>query len=147
MKLFSQGVEGQPIPVDEIFREALTFFDRLNQQLKTGDPQEQKEALAMMKEMHAKIAEQLKKIAANTGMSEEQLASFAENPGNFSTSEWMAMQQARTKMGQVGQNLAKSVKSLTEGQGAPPAEPPKKPEGVKKKPDSKRVKRSDWNRS
>lgn len=147
MKLFQEGSEGKPVQLDEIFRESLAFFERLNEQIKAGDPDAQKEALTMMKEMHAQINTHVKKIAASTGMTEEQLATYAENPGNFSPDEWAALQQARNQMSKAGHNLVQSVKELDESSRkilAQPASPaaPKKPATP-----IKRAKKSDWNRS
>lgn len=148
MQMFEEGAAGKPVQLDLIFKEALTFFEHLNNQLKTGDAEEQKEALTMMKEMHAKINEQLKKIAASTGMSEEQLASYSENPGNFSQKEWAAIQEARHQMSKAGQNLVQSIKGLDEASRkiiAPPASGGSSQ--IKKSHAAKRAKRSDWNRS
>lgn len=150
MQLFAQGAEGQPVNLEEIFKQSLAFFEDLNVQLKEGSEEDKKEALKMMSEMYSQMMNQTKKICEKTGMSEEQLASFAENPSNFSPDQWASMQEARNKMQQAGLNLAKSVQSLDpasrEGTGTPPSTQPKT-EKEKKGGSGKKPKKSHWMRS
>lgn len=148
MKLFAEGAEGKPIPLDDVFRESLSFFSKLNTQLQKGDDEEKRQALMMMTEMYTQINQHIKKIAESSGMSEEQLSSYADNPGNFSSSEWMSIQEARNKMFQAGQSLAKSVEALNEAtKKKHPELSDESPTEAKKKGHVKRPKRSDWNRS
>lgn len=148
MHLFASGAEGRKVPLEEILRESLTFFARLNEQLKTGDADAQREALIMMKEMQSKITEHMKALVASTGMTEEQLASYSENPGNFSPAEWAAMQETRRQMAEAGEQLVQSVKALDESsrkvlRTSSAAELQAKP----KKKSTRRAKRSEWHRS
>lgn len=153
MNLFAQGAEGQPINLEEVFKQSLAFFDHLNVQLQKGSAEEKKEALMMMSEMYTQMMQETKKICEKTGMSEEQLASYSENPSNFSPEQWNAIQEARQKMLSTGQSLAKSVSAIDPGARKAAAEPapssPESKERGEKKGGSpvKKSKRSQWMRS
>lgn len=152
MNLFAQGAEGQPINLEEVFRQSLAFFDHLNNQLQKGSQEEKKEALMMMSEMYTQMMQETKKICEKTGMSEDQLTSYAENPSNFSPEQWSSIQEARKKMLSAGQNLAKSVSAMDPGSarktggGSPSAPAPKEGE-PKKSGHVKKSKKNQWMRS
>ncbi len=76
-------------------------------------------------------------------MSEEQLAAYSENPSNFSSDQWSAIQEARGNMLSAGQNLSNLMKPAG---GQPPANPKPK-EGKEDRPPPKRTRRSKWMRS
>lgn len=151
MNLFAQGAEGQPINLEEVFRQSLAFFDHLNVQLQKGSQEEKKEALMMMSEMYTQMMQETKKICEKTGMSEEQLTSYAENPSNFSPEQWSSIQEARKKMLSAGQNLAKSVSAIDPGSrktgGSTPSAPAPKEGEPKKGGHVKKSKKNQWMRS
>jgi hypothetical protein len=153
MNLFAQGAEGQPINLEEVFKQSLAFFDHLNVQVQKGSQEEKKEALMMMSEMYTQMMQETKKICEKTGMSEEQLANYAENPSNFSPEQWNSIQEARQKMLSAGQNLAKSVSAIDPGArkaaGPAPSTPAPKEGGGEKKGGApvKKSKKSQWMRS
>lgn len=142
VKLFHEGAEGkQPVNLEEIFRSSLEFFEHLKAQIQTGTPDEKKEALMMMAELYNQMTAETKHITERSGLSEEQLVSFAENPGNFSPEQWRSIQESRDRITKAGQDLAKVIQMLA--QVAPPA--PK--EQKEKKHPPKKSKKSEWLRS
>jgi len=148
MNLFAQGADGQPINLEEVFKQSFAFFDHLNIQLQKGSQEEKKEALMMMSEMYTQMMQETKKICEKTGMSEEQLSSYAENPNNFSPEQWASIQEARNKMLSTGKNLAQSVSSL-DNTGADKPDPSSSSSirEEKEKKVSKKTKKSQWMRS
>ncbi len=151
MNLFAQGAEGQPINLEEIFKQSLAFFEHLNVQLEKGSQDEKKEALMMMSEMYTQMMQETKKICEKTGMTEEQLSTYAENPSNFSSEQWNSIQEAKEKMFSAGQNLAKSFNAIDFGPrktgGSSPSVPASKEEEEKKSGQAKRSKKNQWMRS
>ncbi|MBS0652330.1 MAG: hypothetical protein JSR39_02260 [Verrucomicrobia bacterium] len=152
MNLFAQGAEGQAINLEEVFRQSLAFFEHLNVQLQKGSQEEKKEALMMMSEMYTQMMQETKKICEKTGMSEEQLTSYAENPSNFSPEQWSSIQEARKKMLSAGQNLAKSVSAMDPGAArktgdSSPSAPASKEGEPKKSGHVKKSKKNQWMRS
>jgi len=112
MALFREGAEGKKIDLPQLFREALAFFEHLKQEIKQGTPEERKEALQMMTAMHKEIKEESKKIVKTSGLSEEQLMSFAENPSNFTAEQWKEFQESKSQIHQAGMELVNEVKHV-----------------------------------
>jgi hypothetical protein len=148
MALFHEGAEGKPINIEEVFAQSLMFFEHLKEQIRTGSPEERKEATDMMVQMYQQMMVETKRISERSGLSEEQLASYAENPSNFTQEQWRAIQESKEKIYRAGQDLAKSIQA-TSGE----AEPPPAAPGEKKKPSGpnphkpKVPKKSQWTRS
>lgn len=147
MSLFSQSAEGKKVNLDEVFRESVSFFEHLTHQLKTGTQDEKTEALMMMSELYAQMQIQTKKISQTSGLTEDQLAAYADNPANFTPEQWQMMQESKQKMREVGKDLTKTVSAVVPAQNKP-ALPPHSQAG-EKKPSGKRpsVKRDQWMRS
>lgn len=148
MSLFADGAEGKPISLEQVFHESQVFFEHLNDRLKNGTPEEKKDALRMMNEMYAEMIKETKKICEKTGLSEDQLSAFSENPSNFSQEQWKGIQEAKEKMSQIGRVLAQSISSLDMPKPADNSKGPfPEPESPKKKPPPKKGKKSQWMRS
>lgn len=138
--LFRRAAEGQPIDLQRVFAQSLQFFEHLKVELHAEDPQRRQEAVAMLMEIYQHMITNTKLICETSGMTEEQLLSFAENPKNFSTEQWISIQESRQKIFNAGQELAKTLEDLS----VPQIES-KKP--IKNQDSSKKMKKSDWMRS
>lgn len=148
--MFSLAAEGKIIDLQEIFAQSMEFFEKLKTQLQTGSPEEKKEAVALMGEMYSKMMGEVKKISEKTGLTEEQLMTFAENPNNFTQDQWKVIKEAKDKISKTGVDLARIINADRTAE--LPSSAVKK-EGVsggrelpKKKPSSK-TKKSGWIRS
>jgi hypothetical protein len=139
IQLFRDGAEGKTINLAEVFSQSVEFFQHLKEQMEEGGPQEKKEAMAMMTELYQQMMAETKKITEKSGLTEEQLMAYAENPTNFSAEQWRQIQESKQKIAQAGQDLSKVVQQLT--QGAP--SPAKDEKGHK----GKKGKKSQWMRS
>lgn len=140
MKLFHEGAEGKPVNLEEVFRSSLEFFEHLKGQIEKGSPEEKKEAMLMMQEMYNQMILETKHISQRSGVSEEQLVAFAENPSNFTPEQWRSIQESKEKIAHAGHELAKVIQNLTK--------PPSPPSKEEKKPSSgKKTKKSQWMRS
>ncbi len=147
MSLFAESAEGKKVNLDEVFHESIGFFEHLTLQLKTGSLDEKTDALMMMSELYTQMQLQTKKICESTGLSEEQLAAYTENPNNFSPSQWELMKDARTKMTDAGKDLGRVMIGLTP-QDQRPKIPSTPPEGRKKTSGKRRgLKKDQWMRS
>ena len=139
MKLFHEGADGKSISLEEVFTHSLEFFKDLKAKMEKGTPEERQEAMQMMAMLYTQIMEESKKISQKSGLSEEQLMTFAENPSNFTPEQWRAIQESRQKITQAGQELAKAIEKAAK---------PSVPEGKEKKPPhGKAPKKSKWMRT
>ena len=136
--LFHDAAEGKNSNLDQIFREALVFFQHLKEQIAVGDAEDRKMVIQMMAELSKKMAEESKRIAQRTGMSEEQLMAFAENPTNFSKEQWASIQASKEQIAKAGKDLVQTVENTQKT--GPSASEPK----VKK---PKKGGKSKWMRS
>jgi hypothetical protein len=143
IQLFRDGAEGKPINLAEVFSQSLEFFQHLKEQMQEGGPEEKKEAMAMMTELYQQMMTETRKITEKSGLTEEQLMAYAENPANFSADQWRQIQDSKQKIAQAGQDLSKVVQHLT--QGAPP--PGKEGDKDHKDHKGKKGKKSQWMRS
>lgn len=112
MKLFHQGTEGKQINLQELFSESMAFFEKLKEEFAQGTPEDRRDALKMMAEMHKEVIAESQKIIKNSGMSEEQLFAFAENPSNFTPEQWQEFQKSKSQIHAAGMELVESVKKL-----------------------------------
>lgn len=140
--LFHAAAEGKPVNISAVFQQSLRFFEELKGQLASGSTEDKQEAIDLMRQMYEQMIGDTKKIVEKSGLSEEQLAAFAENPANFSKEEWKAIQASKEQIQEVGENLSKASQSL--GGGISSIKPPVTPKGSKDKLSGKK---SNWMRS
>ncbi len=131
MEHFNKGAEGKKVDMNEILAQSVAFFEQLQKELKEASPEDRDIIFQMMNQMHEKIHAESTRICEQTGMSEEQLLAFSENPKNFTPDQWIQIQSTKKKMMQTGRVIGKSLKTKEEGE-APPSpkkkgrRPPKK---------------------
>jgi hypothetical protein len=138
LKLFREGAEGKLSSLEEVFTKSVDLFNHLKEQMQNGTPEEKQEAAKIMGEVYTQMMKTTQEITEKSGLSEDQLLSFAENPANFTPEQWAAIQESRQKISQAGQDLAKVI----EGQGSSASSQEKKPPK-----EGKHSKKSNWLRS
>lgn len=130
IRLFQDGAEGKSVNLAEVFSQSIEFFQHLKVQIEKGTPDERKEAMQMMAELYNQMMAETKKITERSGVSEEQLVAFAENPANFSPEQWKQIQESKQKISQAGQELSKVMQQLAKGE-TPPKPDDKKGKSLK----------------
>lgn len=131
MELLRKSQEGQLVNVDEVFRQAVAFFEGMNEQLRRGTEDEKKDALIMMGDMYTQLMQTSKKLSEKAGLSEEELNQLTENPAHFSVEQWKSMQASKQRMAGLVQDLTGALQALTPQHSKTPLE--KKGEGKKRK--------------
>lgn len=124
----------------ELFKESLRLFEKLKETLANCSEEEKKQVFEVMAEMHKFLMQETKKIAERSGMSEDQLLRFSENPDNFSPSQWKALEVIKQKLDQTGKEVAGLIRK----------QPGKTAEGSAKAASAKRTKsgkKDRWLRS
>lgn len=142
LKLFHEGAEGKLPNLEEVFSQSLEFFKHLKDQMEKGTLEEKQEAVKMMGELYAQMMAETKKITEKSGLTEDQLLNFADNPANFTPEQWKAIQDSKQKISEAGQDLSKVIEGLAKG--GSPADNEKK---GKKGSSGKKPGKSDWMRS
>ncbi|MBS0605019.1 MAG: hypothetical protein JSS60_08325 [Verrucomicrobia bacterium] len=141
--LFHEAAEGKTIDLEEVFKQSLDFFGHLKEQILSGTPEDKQEAMRMMSELYNQMMVESKKITERSGMTEEQLVAYAENPANFSKEQWSSIQASKEKIVRAGRDLAKTVESSAKGAPVNAAEG----KAEKKHSTEKKGKKSQWMRS
>ncbi|NNM44190.1 MAG: hypothetical protein HKM07_07595 [Chlamydiae bacterium] len=139
LQIFVKGREEKDLDLSALLKETSAFFEEAQKELKTASPDDQKIIFAMIDEMYEKLQSESKRISEKTGMTEEQLMAFSENPKNYSPDQWRDIQNTKKKMMQMGRVVGKILKPST------PKEGSEKP--LESKKIVRKVKRSDWKRS
>lgn len=134
LKLFHEGAEGKLPDLEEVFSQSLEFFNHLKTQIEKGTPEEKQEAIKMMGELYSQMMIATKQITEKSGLSEEQLLSYADNPSNFTPEQWTAIQESRQQISKAGEDLAKVVEDMSKRPSSPGKE-------------GKKSKKSQWMRS
>ncbi len=112
MALFHQAAEGKPVNLEEVFQHSLRMFEEMKEQIATGSPEDKIEAMRMMSEMYKQMITASKKITEASGLSEEQLSAFAENPANFSPEQWQSIQASKEQISKAGKDLVKKLQDV-----------------------------------
>lgn len=108
---FDKKAHGQEVNLESVFRDSIEFFQQLKRELQTATPEERKDLMHMVQEMNDKINEESYKICSKTGMSEQQLMEYAENPNNFSEHQWRTIQKGKGEMLKVGQQIGRIIRT------------------------------------
>ncbi len=138
MQLFHEAAEGKKIDLEEVFAQSLLLFEHLKDQIAQGSQEDRMEAMRMMSEMYTQMIKETKKITETSGMTEEQLIAFADDPANYSVEQWNAIQASKERIRHAGKDLAASLEKSIHT---------KPPSPEEKKPKNKKFKKSDWMRS
>lgn len=143
MTLFHEAAEGKALNLEEVFSRSLEFFEHLKEQIASGSAEDKKEAMRIMSEMYGQMIAESKRISERSGMTEEQLVAFAENPANFTSEQWNAIQSSKDKIAHAGIDLAKTIESTAKS-GEMPFAPSQEKKAHHK---DKKSKKSGWMRS
>ena len=141
MEFFNLSPEEKEERLQEVFEDSVEYFERFKHIMMNGTPEEKKEAVERVMSMKKRIEDETKKICDKTGMSEEQLAQFSNDPKNFSPGQWEAIEKAKKKLDKGVGEMKKAAAGANPEEGQAP-EGAEKPKGDK--PKKKRKKPKNW---
>jgi hypothetical protein len=122
MSFFNMSPEKKATSLRDIFAESISFFDHFKYVLEHGSPTEKKSMFEQVRQLKEKLQAETDKMREITGLSEEELKSFALNHKNFSNEEWSVIQNAKTQL----DSKAREISTIVTGK--EPVEP-KAPKG------------------
>ncbi|MES2345635.1 MAG: hypothetical protein V4494_06850 [Chlamydiota bacterium] len=150
MNLLNQHQEGKKIDLDELLKASTIFFKHLQEAFLTADPSEKKDILNMVNEMYAAMAAHAKQISRASGLSQEDIAGYVQNPNNFTPEQWQLMQEARQQIVDSSKGISDHLKQFsneTKQPGGPASSPPPSGPKTDKRPPSSRPKKDKWMKS
>jgi len=142
MALFHEAADGKTISLEEVFKQSLQVFEQMKEQIASGTQEDKVEAMRLMSEMYQQMIAESKHISETTGLSEEQLVSFAENPANFTPEQWNWIQASKEQIVNAGKDLVATLEKSDKLKQGSPDKPPEN-----KGPKDKKGKKSQWMRS
>ena len=149
--LYQQAAEGKAGSVQEIFQKSLDFIEHLKNELATGDEEEKKAALLMIKELYKYMKGHTKMMSQRSGLTEEQLKTRSENPANFTPQQWKNMQESKKILAKAGEDLVKLLQiqktAMKEGKAGTPEAMMSKTSPEKKERKKSRARKSRWMRA
>lgn len=140
LEMIEMSEDPSKISLEEILKEAVVFFEALRSEFPKASKEEREEMIQMMTHLHTRLQETSKKAAEASGMSEEDLTAYAENPSNFTPEQWQAVQETRRNLYDSARKFSSALEREKEGE-APKGEVPKKKSA---RPSTRRSRRKDW---
>jgi len=136
-ELLAQAQDIKSVQLEEILKEAVIFFNDIKEGFLKGTPEEKKEMIRMMTELQSKLQDIYKSVAEKSGMSEEELYVYSENPSNFSPEQWKLMQETKNKLFEATRQLYQKIEGKEKTEALKNKQdktktPSKKPPGSKK---------------
>jgi len=81
--------------IDDTVKIVMDFFMHLKMKMESASPEERTQMVKQMSDMYQKLTDTLKNVGERTGMTEQELLAFAENPNNFTPEQWRTMQESK----------------------------------------------------
>ncbi len=98
MEFFKLSSKERAEHFEEVFKNSAEFFEKLNYILKEGTPEEKQKIISELEDLQQVVQSETTKLIAQTGMSEEELREFADNPDNFTPEHWEMIQSTRSSI-------------------------------------------------
>ncbi|NDD58052.1 MAG: hypothetical protein EBZ47_02210 [Chlamydiae bacterium] len=131
-KFQKEASKGGRVDLLALFKDSLILFEKMKDVLSRCSEEEKKEVFQVMNELHQFLVSESRKIAERSGLSEEQIMRFAENPDNFSAGQWKALEVIKNKLGETAKEMSNLIKPNAERQKAPKPSAAKRPKVSKK---------------
>jgi len=138
--LLEQCHDTEKVTLEDLLKEAVVFFETLRKEFPTASKEDREEMIQMMTHLHSRLHEISKKTAEASGMSEDELSSYAENPSNFTPEQWQMVQGSRRQLYDSARKFSSSLEKEKKKKQAPQEEKPKKP--IRRR--TRRPRRKDW---
>ena len=98
MEFFDLPAEEKETRLQEVFEDALGYFERFKSTMINGSPEEKKDALEKVMRLKTKIEEETKRVCEKTGLTPKQLMDYSNDPKNFSIEQWSTIQETKKKL-------------------------------------------------
>lgn len=129
MDFFKLDPEERAERFEEVFANSAEFFEKLNYILKNGTPEEKQKMVQELQQLQGVVQEETSKLVDASGMSEEELKNFADDPSNFTPEHWEMIQKARQSIQSDASEASKMLNFRPEHSKPPSEAPKKKPKG------------------
>jgi hypothetical protein len=129
------------IHFEMILKDSVAFFDKMKEIFQTGSEEDKKEMMGLMNGMYQSLLQKMQKLCEKSGMNQDQLFSYCDNPNNFAPDQWNLIQSAKNQLLRSGQGLSEQIIASQKQPGTTPAPTPVKT------PRPPKIKKSEWLKS
>lgn len=133
--------------LEDILKEAVQFFEELRREFPKADQDQRIEMVQMMNHLQELLKKVSKKVADQTGLTEDDLYALAENPSNFSPDQWQLVQETKKKLYDSVRKFSGAMEEETKKSQPAEGQEVKKTPRPMRPPIIRRSKRSDWMKS
>lgn len=113
MEFFSLSPKERDAKLKDVFEDSIEFFERFRHTMTQGTPEEKERALEEISRLKDKVEVESSKIKEATGMNDEDLKQFVQDPKHFGSGQWEALQDAKNKISEGVEGLKSDI--MTEG--------------------------------
>lgn len=146
LALLEASKDAKNFNLEELLKEAVRFFEQLRSSFPTAPKEQRQEMVEMMSTLHGKIQEISKTVTEASGMTEEELYAYSENPSNFTPEQWRLVQDTRKDLYDSARKLSQAINEQRKAQAGPGSETPIAHPRPIRGP-TKRAKRSEWKKT
>lgn len=114
-EFFSMNAQEKSKHLKEILERSIEFFQKFQRVLAEGSPEEKKAMMDEMESFRKQVMAQTESLAKSVGVSQEDLEKYAENPSNFTTEQWEALQSAKKKIQEQYEEISHAQDKETGG--------------------------------
>lgn len=100
------------VDLPTLLAEVVTLFEHLKAALPKTNPKERTDIVEKMSQLHTFLLKESKRLSSQTGISEEQMLRFAENPDNFTKEQWNLLEKVKTVMGSQTNEIKKVMEEF-----------------------------------
>lgn len=94
LNFFSLDVNEKKKNFSEILSKSLQFSEKMQDKILHGTPEDREEVQVILEELKGKVNEETGKLCTQMGISEEDLASYVNNPNNYNAEDWQVVHDA-----------------------------------------------------
>lgn len=140
---FLQGMEPGKIPVEEVFRKSVVFFEKMQGYIEKLTTEQKKDASAKLLDISQKLMAVTKVFIDNVGLKDDDLFVLMEKPTHFNEEQWKLMQESKRQITECAKKIATAMMAIQ------PASQEKVEQQVVKKDTKKHIPppRSSWMKS
>lgn len=133
--------------LEEMLKECVQFFEVLRAAYPSALKEERQDMLHMMTTLHAKLQEMSKELTKASGLTEEELYAYSENPSNFSPEHWRLVQESRKNLYESAKKFTQAVEEQKKLSSPGAAKPAVAPASRSIRSATRRTKRSGWTKT
>ena len=106
---FFQSLEPGKLPVDEVFKKTVAFFEKVQTYVEQLTVEQKKEASVKLVDLSQKLMSATKAFIDHVGLREDDLFTLMEKPTHFNEEQWKLMQESKRQITECAKKIATAL--------------------------------------